>query len=158
MSFWKTSTTEIRPIRTRPPTIFHRPCWRGYYYFRANDGESGAELWRTNGPGNVVPVGDAPDAEPGSVVSSRGLIMTAPRPNPSDHATAFTLQASMGGPVTVRAFDASGRTLGVLFSGELDAGVALDVSWDLRDVAPGAYFIAVDTRAGRTARRVVRMP
>jgi hypothetical protein len=81
-------------------------------------------------------------------------------PNPMRHSATITLELSRSAPVWVRAYDAAGRMVRRLVDGStMTAGSHL-LNWDGRDesrtrVAPGVYFLEVQTSEQTQSKKVV---
>jgi hypothetical protein len=87
------------------------------------------------------------------------LAMTQNYPNPFNPKTTIRFQLPSAGPVHLGIYDAAGRLIQTLASGEVDAG-NYGVSWNGRDalgrpVAGGVYFARLVTPAGELNQRMV---
>lgn len=98
---------------------------------------------------------------PGLGVESRaGHVSLAPaRPNPSRAGCTFEFQFARGGAARLELFDAGGRSVRLLVTGTLAAGLH-SVRWDRvcddgRRAPPGAYFVRLSGPLGRESRRVI---
>jgi len=77
--------------------------------------------------------------------TARILDFSLPRPNPARSSTRFRLSLPERTDVKIEAFDAAGRRVRTLTSGERAAGT-VDLDWDLADdrgrpLAPGIYLV-----------------
>ncbi len=93
-------------------------------------------------------------AEPGAVPPV--FVTRPPAPNPTRGALALTVAVETPQPVGVRVVDVLGRTVALLAEGWQQAGEHL-LETHLA-VAPGTYFVVVDTGAGRAAWPIVVLP
>jgi len=89
------------------------------------------------------------------------LELSAPRPNPSSAETRLEFTLPSAGTVDLSVFDASGRRIATLISGELPAGTR-SIRWDGRRadgraVATGLYLVRLNTPFGSAVRRLVRV-
>jgi hypothetical protein len=90
--------------------------------------------------------------------SAAHFLMSNPAPNPTR--TSVSCLISPLGHARVSVFDVAGREVRTLFEGEAERSHV--VRWDCRDqdgsdVAPGIYFLRLDSEAGSVARRLVRL-
>lgn len=79
-----------------------------------------------------------------------GLSLLAPTPNPGRGPRTVRFRLAESGPVELRVFDVTGRTVATLKEGVLSAG-AHEIVWEARDVAAGVYMLVLS--AGREQRR-----
>src|SRR5262245_48627026 len=87
--------------------------------------------------------------------------LSAPRPNPSSAATRLEFSLPEAASVDLSVFDASGRRVATVLSGELPAGPRT-ATWDGRDsngrtVSAGLYFARLTTPLGSAERRIARV-
>lgn len=99
-----------------------------------------------------VSVGDAGTGSPR---------LRGPAPNPFQKETTIHFELSQAGNVDVEVFDAAGRRVRTLWTGQAAAGMR-SVVWDGADDAgrrlqPGLYVIRLEAAGVRRERRVVRM-
>lgn len=85
--------------------------------------------------------------------------LAVPSPNPASRSTSLSFTLPVAGDASLVLFDASGRALRTLASGEHAAGVH-SATWDLhaadgRSVAPGLYFARLACAGRETIRRIV---
>ncbi len=73
-------------------------------------------------------------------------------PNPFTDTTVLRVQAARG-PARLRVMDALGRHVTTLFDGTTDAE-ARDLHWEAGNVAPGLYFVVLETAGQRVVRPV----
>jgi len=83
-------------------------------------------------------------------------------PNPFREGTAIHFALARSGPVRLEVFDAAGRLVSTLVSGELEAG-AHQVQWKGRDqrnqAAPtGVYYYRLTTPGFRQTRKMIHLP
>jgi photosystem II stability/assembly factor-like uncharacterized protein len=83
---------------------------------------------------------------------------TSPRlsqnyPNPFNPTTTINLHLPAAGHVTLKVFDALGREVSTLLSGELPAGVHSQ-EWNARGMAGGIYFCRLQTGSFTETRRI----
>ena len=81
-------------------------------------------------------------------------VSLAVAPNPFESGVRVTVDLLAGSRVRVAAFDAVGRRVDTLFDGPRPAGPT-SLTWDA-EVAPGVYFIRIETDAGTRTVRAVR--
>ena len=91
-----------------------------------------------------------------------GLRLERPEPNPARAGTLLRFALPERGNVTLAVFDAAGRRVRTLATGEFAAGPQA-VDWDGRDArgvrCPGGlYFVRLSAGAGNRAARIVVMP
>jgi hypothetical protein len=103
--------------------------------------------------GDVVGVGDGPPSYGPSTM------MANPTPNPSHGAVRFAFAVRSGDTGSVALFDIAGRRVRTLVE-NLEGPVTQAVVWDLLDdaghaVAPGVYFVQLDTGTTTLSKRVV---
>ena len=89
------------------------------------------------------------------------LSLGAPRPNPAQSGIRFAFTLPAEGPITLRVFDNSGRSVRTLAQGVMGAG-SYTGRWDGSDdaghaVAPGIYFYELRTEGERLSRQVTWM-
>jgi hypothetical protein len=118
----------------------------------ATHGRSQWKLDLTQAPVAIEP---APGAAPAR------LALSAPVPNPSRGEARLTLALARPGRAEVTVFDARGRRMRTLLSGNLPAG-RHTIAWDGADasgarVAPGVYFVLASAPEGRARQRLVRV-
>jgi hypothetical protein len=92
---------------------------------------------------------------------STGMALSAPSPNPSSSATRLEFELAQSSNADLTIFDAAGRRIATLLSGEQPAG-RRTVTWNGQDeggqtVAAGIYFARLSTPRGATSRRLVRV-
>ena len=116
-------------------------------------------LLATVGEGTVVldPASGGVSVSNASPVSNEGTTAAvafglAVAPNPARGATSLVLTAPEAGEVTVRVFDALGRTVSESASA-VGAGTT-SVSLDLSGLAPGAYVVRAEGAAGAATERL----
>jgi hypothetical protein len=85
--------------------------------------------------------------------------LAACRPNPFRDRTQINYALPIGGNVSLRVYDATGRTVRTLASGHQKAGT-YSVTWDSRDnrgrqVPRGVYFYRLDTPGFRSVKKAV---
>jgi len=83
------------------------------------------------------------------------------RPSPFREKVAIRYRVSVGGPVSLRVFDAGGRRVRELITANRASGVYM-ISWDGRDgqgirVPSGLYFVMLVARDGVSSRPVVHL-
>ncbi|MEL6615158.1 MAG: PQQ-dependent sugar dehydrogenase, partial [Bacteroidota bacterium] len=83
-----------------------------------------------------------------------GVSLSLASANPVRDQARLQMRAAPGSAVRVAAFDARGRELAVLFDGPAPAD-ALDLTFDVRMLAPGAVFVRAQSDAGRAVLPVV---
>jgi hypothetical protein len=81
--------------------------------------------------------------------------------NPFVTSTDLTFRLDRPGPTRVRVIDVRGREVATLLNESRDTGVHV-VRWDGRDrggrqVPAGVYFVSVETDAGESSRKVIRL-
>jgi hypothetical protein len=113
------------------------------------------------GTGMFVAYADPPAPTGAPEGAGLGPSLAPPAPNPFAARTRIDFSLERPGPVRLAVFDVSGRLVRTLLSGERAAG-ASGVDWDGRTaagqvVAPGVYFVRLDTRDGAGSRSVVRV-
>jgi hypothetical protein len=86
-------------------------------------------------------------------------ILTACRPNPFRDRTQISYALPTASNVSLRVYDAAGRTVRTLASGHQNAG-SYSVTWDSRDnrgrqVPRGVYFYRLDTPGFRSVKKAV---
>jgi len=104
--------------------------------------------------------GMMPGVAPTAAVTPRLLLGS--NPNPFHGATEIRFTLSEPGKVTLAVFDVTGRRVRSLLAGDMLAGPQA-VSWDATNergtaVAPGVYFLRVQTAKARQVQRVVLLP
>jgi hypothetical protein len=82
-------------------------------------------------------------------------------PNPSGPDTRMSIQLARSGPVALNIYDAAGRLVKRLWSGEMNRG-RVEVVWDGTDdlgasVAPGAYMVQCRSDDGMETATLIRM-
>jgi len=129
-------------VATRPDTGYADPAGSPFFYkLAAMDEHGNLGPWATLFPDGTVDAGEG--------VAPSHLWLGAPRPNPvvaGRAAVRFGLPSS--GRVRVTLYDTSGRSLGTLVDGDLEAGEHA-VEWSGRDgdgrqVRPGIYFLRLE--------------
>ncbi len=75
-------------------------------------------------------------------------------PNPASRSAEVVFEMPRAGRVSLRAYDASGRLVGDIYSGHCDAGQHR-VLWNTDGVDPGVYFIAMRADGFEATRPVV---
>ena len=88
-----------------------------------------------------------------------GALRSAIAPNPSIGECRGAFATQQAGPVSVSLFDASGRMIRQLLSGDLPAGYYAPI-WDGRDdsgrdLPSGVYLVRIATPAGEESERIV---
>jgi len=131
---------------TRNP-YFPRTRW----FTSERDGIEQSDL-RTFGPTGAVAVDDGPGA-------TGALSFAGPWPNPLAGSGTLSFALPQAGPVTIDAFDASGRRVARVLEGEAAAGPST-VTWDGRDDAGralprGLYFLRLQSVAGEKTVKAV---
>jgi hypothetical protein len=96
---------------------------------------------------------------PASAPAPAGLLRFTASPNPFVARIAFTLELADAAQARVAVYDITGRLAGLLHEGVLSRGAHV-FRWDGRDaggrkLAPGIYFVRVETAGGSAARKVV---
>jgi hypothetical protein len=91
--------------------------------------------------------------------SALALSFSPPWPNPARQSVQWAYSMPRSAPVQVDVFDATGRHVQTVASGERGAGSG-DLSWDLRDdqgraVAAGVYFVKARLGSAEWMRRLV---
>ena len=86
-------------------------------------------------------------------------LLAACRPNPFRNSTQISYALPTAGNVSLRVYDATGRTVRMLASGFQRAG-SYSVSWDSRDdrgrqVPRGVYFYRLDAPGFRSVKKAV---
>lgn len=76
-------------------------------------------------------------------------------PNPFSRSTQFVLRPARTADVTVTAYDALGREVGVLFDAAVQAGAARDISLDAGALPNGVYIVRAQAGGQSVSRRVV---
>jgi hypothetical protein len=87
------------------------------------------------------------------------VALSAPWPNPVTGTARIVCALPAPGRATVRLFDSAGRRVADVFEGELGAG-ATTLEWRAVDragrrIAPGLYWLRLESGAARVARRIV---
>ncbi|HYE58283.1 MAG TPA: T9SS type A sorting domain-containing protein, partial [Rhodothermales bacterium] len=82
------------------------------------------------------------------------LSLDVPSPNPARGAVVVRYALAEAQPVTLRLYDALGRTVATVDAGMRAAG-AHAVSFDASSLAPGVYVVRLDADGTRTARTFV---
>jgi len=87
-----------------------------------------------------------------------GFALLAPEPNPARRSTLLRYTLPRAGPVRLTVLGVDGRPVRVLLDGSRSAGPG-QVRWDGRDgagraVAPGLYFVRIESLAGMKARKL----
>ncbi|UCG43292.1 MAG: T9SS type A sorting domain-containing protein [candidate division WOR-3 bacterium] len=118
--------------------------------------EVGYKAWNLKAEG-----GGGGGGQSGEVHQLLTPMLSACRPNPFTGRTSISYQFPLDGPVTLRVFDASGRSVKTLQSGIQRAG-KYTVTWDGRDesgrnVANGVYFYRFDAPGFRDVKKAVVM-
>jgi hypothetical protein len=113
----------------------------------------GRSQWKLNLA--ALPVAVGPTAAPPRIR------LAAPAPNPSRGAARLALTLPRPASVRVEVFDATGRLVRGLFSGETGAG-PLPLTWDGRDargrrVSAGVYFVRAMAEGATATQRLVRV-
>ena len=67
--------------------------------------------------------------------------MNASYPNPFNPATTINYDLAADGYVSILVYDALGREVATLFSGDQVSGTNHQVTWNAADQASGAYFL-----------------
>ncbi len=98
---------------------------------------------------------------PGGAPATSRLSLSAPHPNPSRGASAFTLSLPARGRVEMRVYDVRGALVRTVADGALEGGTHT-LAWDGRGAdgrrAPsGVYMVQVRTPGAAFTRRVVRI-
>ncbi|NQS97134.1 MAG: T9SS type A sorting domain-containing protein [candidate division Zixibacteria bacterium] len=75
-------------------------------------------------------------------------------PNPTNNATSVTFDLASGVSVSIKGYDVSGRLVGEVFDGLLNAGKH-SISWNLSDMASGVYFIELNASGISQTRKLV---
>jgi hypothetical protein len=93
------------------------------------------------------------------IASSHPALLTKPQPNPFAHETRFDFVVSEPRHIDLSVYDVHGRLVTVLANGVYPKGRHTAV-WsgeasDGREVAPGIYFVKMETGASHTTQRVV---
>ena len=106
------------------------------------------------GAGVLVGLSESPVAIPHEV----GLELTEAYPNPAQRTVEVAVYTRTSQLVTVRAYDARGRYVGMLYKGRIAAGGSIPVRWETNDLPAGVYFIQAvgETGSTRQAITVVR--
>jgi len=104
---------------------------------------------------------DAP--EPLVVSAQPKLLLGAPTPNPFRGSARVLYTLPAPSQVRLDVFDVSGRLVRGLVPGQVKESGTFDVSWDARDnqgrqVAPGVYFLRLQTDRNSEVQRVVLSP
>jgi hypothetical protein len=76
-------------------------------------------------------------------------------PNPLRDAAALTLTVARAQHVTAAVYDVQGRRVASSFEGEVAVGVPLDLTLDVRGLAPGVYVVRVQGETFAESRRLV---
>jgi len=77
-----------------------------------------------------------------------------PYPNPFNTIVNLSFSLPVGGEVTVKVYDTSGRRVATLFEGTLEAGVHR-LHWDASNFASGVYFVRLNSGGKAMVSRVV---
>jgi hypothetical protein len=98
-------------------------------------------------------------SDPGAIAPGAGPMLLGNFPNPFNPATAIRFELAKGGPVKLRIFDATGRTVRVLVDGPLAAGQQ-SLVWDGRNeaslpMASGVYYYQIETGGFSESRSMV---
>ena len=67
--------------------------------------------------------------------------LNASYPNPFNPSTTINYDLAVDGYVSILVYDALGREVATLFSGDQVAGTNYQVTWNAADQASGAYFL-----------------
>jgi hypothetical protein len=89
-------------------------------------------------------------------------VLSAAYPNPFNPVTKIAYSVREAGPVTIRVYNASGRTVRTLMDSELDAGASGHVVWDGTNdggerCASGVYFYRIEAPGFATSRKMVML-
>lgn len=82
------------------------------------------------------------------------LELGLPSPNPVTTSASITFSTPAAGRVELAVYDVTGRQIGTLVSGDLEAGQHT-VEWQPGQVSNGVYFIRLTTSAGALSRQVM---
>ncbi len=109
---------------------------------------------------DVIPTGLLAGQDPGAVALRPFLAQN--RPNPFRKGTRFRFGLVERSPISLRVYDVQGRQVRSLVSGTLEPGVH-DVTWDGRStaglgIAPGVYFVRLESASWILTRKLVRLP
>jgi Peptidase family C25/Propeptide_C25/Peptidase family C25, C terminal ig-like domain/FlgD Ig-like domain len=168
----------IRPGSTPGPFAEHTPVFAGtsdwtevsfdlgdtsgevVFRFRfGSDGASGGEGWYIDDL-EIMGLADL-SAAPGRDLAITRLQLSAPQPNPLRGAGRISFALPEAGEAALKVYDASGRLVRTLLSGELAAGEH-HVSWDgndndARPVTSGLYYIRLSNASDQRIRSTVLM-
>jgi len=93
------------------------------------------------------------------VISSAGVLMMPPQPNPFRDATRIDFRLAEESPVTLFVYDVRGRVLATLLDRAFPSGMH-EVRWngvlgDGSRAGPGLYFLSLEAGSVRTSQKVV---
>ncbi len=136
---------------SQPDTGYVAPGGNWYWKLTAVDVHGNESAPALVSPSGTVGVGDAPLT----------LAFERTGANPTRGASVFRLALPRAASASVRVYDAAGRQVREVASGEFGAG-AHELRWDGRDAAggeagPGLYFVRVSTPGLERSVRVVRL-
>jgi hypothetical protein len=102
------------------------------------------------------------DVREGIAPGAVGLTLAPPRPNPTVGPAVLEFETSLPGPATLQAYDVTGRRVATLLRASRLAAGRHRVNWDGSDaaggrVAPGVYFLRLETPHGSAERKLVRV-
>ena len=77
-------------------------------------------------------------------------------PNPFNPSTTVSISVDNATAATIMAYDISGRVVGVVFDGVLDAGMS-SVTWNASSLPSGAYILKLSTPDGSASMQKVML-
>jgi hypothetical protein len=113
--------------------------------FRKGWKEACKAMQEPEGGGIQVAIGREPRPE---------LRLLQNQPNPFCNNTTISFALPLAGNVTLTVYDASGRLVATLFSGEMSRGIH-SVMWDAVDAECGVYFCRLTCNEQRVTRKMI---
>ncbi len=77
-------------------------------------------------------------------------------PNPFNPSTTVSVSVDNATNATIMAYDISGRSVGVVFDGVLNAGMT-SVTWNASDLSSGVYILKLSTPDGSASMQKVML-
>ncbi len=93
----------------------------------------------------------SPEAEL-TIEAARALALLPPAPNPASGPVRVSYTVPVTGQATLALYDALGRQVAVLSSGTAASGVVHHATLDAAALAPGLYFVRIETAMGTLTR------
>jgi len=114
------------------------------------------ELFSSSGSYTIDEVIVASSTGEVNVSMPSGIEIVGAYPNPFNPSTTVSISVDNATTATIMAYDISGRVVGVVFDGVLNAGIS-SVTWNASSLPSGAYILKLNTPDGSASMQKVML-